>query len=186
MHYDKKNTGWPKKHPIFFLITTTKIKQNQSNFVYLNFCLCMIVPQSISILGCFAQKLCSLRICSKWPRRWETNLYLLRKIVNYSQALLSGDFPDFCYNCNQSLTIVWGLLWYTLPFRYPLINSGSFKSGEWGAHSMSHSCWSAISEIALSASQGCDLMCGGRPVLLEPLFITINPSASSEWHRRGK
>ena len=43
------------------------------------------------------------------------------------------------------------------------------------------SCWSAFPEIALSASQECDLMCGGRPILLEPLVISISPFATSEW-----
>ena len=47
--------------PINFLITPTKMKQNYSNFVHLNFCLCMVIPQSFSNLGCFAQKLCSLQ-----------------------------------------------------------------------------------------------------------------------------
>ena len=36
------------------------MKQNYSNFVHLNSCLCMIVPKSFSNLGRFAQKLCSL------------------------------------------------------------------------------------------------------------------------------
>jgi len=44
---------WPKKsEPIYFLITSAKMKQNYSTFVHLNFCLCAIVPKSFSSLGC--------------------------------------------------------------------------------------------------------------------------------------
>ena len=93
--------GDPKKtEPINFLITPTKIKQNYSNFVHLNFCLCMVIPQSFSNLGCFAQKLCSLQ---KNVRNdlLETDSHQLCKIVNHSHALFSGDFSDFY--CNSSL-----------------------------------------------------------------------------------
>ena len=47
--------------PINFFITSTKIKQNDSNFVHLNFRLYMIMPKSFSNLGCFAQKIWSLQ-----------------------------------------------------------------------------------------------------------------------------
>ena len=55
--------GDPEKpEPINFIITPTKMKQNYSNFVHLNFCLCMVIPQSFSNLECFAQNLCSLLV----------------------------------------------------------------------------------------------------------------------------
>ena len=98
--------GDPKKtEPINFLITPTKMKQNYSNFVHLNFCLCMIVPKSFSSLGRFAQKLCSLQnMFQMTSSALETDLHPLRKIVNHSHALLSGDFPDFCCNCSLEFT----------------------------------------------------------------------------------
>jgi len=55
------------------------------------------------------------------------------------------------------------------------------KSGEWGAHSMSHFLLiSLFRNRSLSQSRvGFDVW--GCPVLWEPLFIAINHSASSEW-----
>jgi len=38
-----------KAEPVYFLITSTKTKQNYFNFIHLNFCLCMIVPKSLVI-----------------------------------------------------------------------------------------------------------------------------------------
>ena len=40
--------------PINFFITPTKMKQYYSSFVHVNFCLCMVIPQSFSNLGCIA------------------------------------------------------------------------------------------------------------------------------------
>ena len=74
--------GDPKKpEPINFVITPTKMKQNYSNFVHLNFCLCMVIPQSFSNLECFAQNLCSLQnLFQMTSSAFETDSHPLRKI----------------------------------------------------------------------------------------------------------
>ena len=69
-----------KTEPMNFLITPTKIKQNYFDFVHLNFCLCMVIPQSFSNLGCFAQKLCSLQnMFQMTSLAFETDSHPLRK-----------------------------------------------------------------------------------------------------------
>ena len=54
-----------KAEPVNFCITSANIKQIYSYFVDSNFCLCMIIPKSVSNLGRFAQKLWSLHNMSQ-------------------------------------------------------------------------------------------------------------------------
>ena len=104
-------------------------------------------------------------------------------------------------NC-QSLayTPLWGFPWFLLQLQYwahQLFEDCSDKHGpsdiptdknQGGSSPLNEvpnrrhtSCWLAFPKIALSASQECDLMCGGSPILLEPLVILISPSATFEW-----
>ena len=127
-----------KTEAMNFFITSTKIKQDNSNFVHSNFCLCMITPKGFCNLGCFAQKLWSLQnMFQMTSSALETDKQPLGKIVNHSHALLSGDFPEFCFTSTLELNRLFG---YTWSFRYPYRQKSGvgFKSGEWGAHSTSH------------------------------------------------
>ena len=144
------NTEWPKKStgPINFFITSTKIEQNNSNFVHSNFCLCMIIPKSFSNLGCFAQQLRSLQNTFQMTSSaLETDLQPLRKIVNHSHAVLSGDFPDFCYNLQPWAHQLFEDCSYTHgPSDIPTNKNQGSSSPVYGVPTRRHtSCWSSLS-----------------------------------------
>ena len=113
----------------------------------------------------------------------ETDLHLLRKIVNHSHALLSGDFPDFCCNCSLEFTNCLRIVLIHIVLQIPP------QIKIWGVQVRWMRC---PLDVTLPADQpflkslsqpvkGVIWCVGGRPVLLEPLVISINPSASSEW-----
>lgn len=66
-------------------------------------------------------------------------MHTLRKIVNYSNTFLFGDFPDFCCDCclqfTNRLRVVLVRIILETP---PQIKIWEFKSGKCGAHSLSH------------------------------------------------
>ena len=145
-----------KTEPINFFITSAKIKQNNSNFVYSNFCL--LCPKVSVILDACCAKLSITRLHFSLGISlifWARQLF-----EDCSDTHGPSDIPT---NKNQG---------------------GSSPVNEVSTRRHT-SCWSAFPEIALSASQECDLMCvcvgGGRPILLEPLVISISPSATPEW-----
>ena len=85
-----------KTECIKLLIIPTKLKQIYSNFVDLNFCLCMIISKSFSNLGRITQKLCSLQnMLLMSSSALGTDLHPLSKIVSHSHALLSGNMLCF-------------------------------------------------------------------------------------------
>ena len=133
----------------------------------------MIMPKSSRNLGCFTQKLCSLQnMYQMTSSALETDKQPLRKIVNPSHALPLRGFPWLFEDCSNT----------NGPSDIPTDkNQGGWSPMNEVPTRRHTSCWSAFPEIALSASQECDLVCGDCPILLEPLVISISPSATSEW-----
>ena len=69
----------------------------------------------------------------------EANLHTSRKIVNYSNTFLVGDFPDFCCDCCLQFTNCLRVVLVDIILEVPpQIKIWELKSGECGAHSTSH------------------------------------------------
>ena len=83
-----------------------------------------------------------------------------KNFLNYHKLFLNWvtifTLNDMCAVHRRMSLLLWNTL---IHWWYPLVNEVPTRH-----HT---SCWSAFPEIALSTSQGCDLMCGGSPRLAE-------------------